>query len=676
LRRCSRGAWLKGSADTVAGKGRPPGLRYALLLCACGAWGQGFSLESVLSTPFPSELRAAAGGGKVAWVSNTRGRRNVFVAEAAEYRARRITNYTEDDGQELSGLRWTPDASAIVYVRGRAEEVWIVRLDGSAPRKIGDGNSPAISPKGDRVAWVRQGAIWWAGLDGKGAQTIAVRGTASGPVWSPDGERLTFTSARGDHSLIGVIEPATGTVRFLDPATDFDRNPEWSRDGRSVAFLRVPSSGKRQVREAQRAGEPWSIRIADAETGQGRELLRADAGRGSVFREVTARNQLLWADGDRIVFPWERDGWTHLYSIAAAGGKPRLLTPGEFEVEDVDLPAGAREAVYSSNQGDIDRRHLWRIAVAGGAPVQVTSGAGIEVAPSGDAFLQSDAVRPMHPVVRVDGKVRDLEQLPAEFPLRQMVAPQQVIFSSADGMQLHGQLFLPAHKPASGRSPALVFFHGGSRRQMLLGWHPMYYYSNAYAMNQYLASLGYIVLSVNYRSGIGYGMEFREALDYGPSGASEFNDVQGAGVYLRSRADVDGARIGAWGGSYGGYLTAMALARASDLYRAGVDFHGVHDWARELNIPPTEPDYQRAFQSSPMAFLATWRSPVLLIAGDDDPDVQFNQTVMLAYALRRQGVEMERMILPDEVHDFLLHRSWRATYEESARFLLRHLPVQ
>ena len=125
----------------------------------------------------------------------------------------------------------------------------------------------------------------------------------------------------------------------------------------------------------------------------------------------------------------------------------------------------------------------------------------------------------------------------------------------------------------------MIFFHGGSRRQMLLGWHYMDYYHNAYGMNQYLASLGYVVLAVNYRSGIGYGLNFREAINYGASGASEFNDVLGAGLYLRTRPDVDPKRIGLWGGSYGGYLTALGLARASDLFAAGVDFHGVHDWS-------------------------------------------------------------------------------------------------
>ena len=171
---------------------------------------------------------------------------------------------------------------------------------------------------------------------------------------------------------------------------------------------------------------------------------------------------------------------------------------------------------------------------------------------------------------------RDLapQTVPADFPAAKLVVPQQVIFSAADGMRIHGQLFLPDDGKA--KHPAVVFFHGGSRRQMLLGWNPMGYYSNAYAMNQYLASRGYVVLSINYRSGIGYGLNFRQALHFGPGGASEYNDVIGAGLYLRSRADVDGKRIGAWGGSYGGYLTALALARASDLFAAGVDLHGVH----------------------------------------------------------------------------------------------------
>jgi dipeptidyl aminopeptidase/acylaminoacyl peptidase len=226
----------------------------------------------------------------------------------------------------------------------------------------------------------------------------------------------------------------------------------------------------------------------------------------------------------------------------------------------------------------------------------------------------------------------------------------------------------------------VIFFHGGSRRQMLLGWHYMGYYANAYAFNQYLTSRGFVVLSVNYRSGIGYGLEFREALGYGAAGASEYRDVVGAGLYLRTRPDVDPARIGLWGGSYGGYLTALGLARASDLFAAGVDLHGVHDWNVVIRnfAPDWDPKAQAerariAFEASPLADVKTWRSPVLIVHGDDDRNVPFSESVDLAAALRGQGVAFETLVLPDEVHGFLLHDSWRRALQAAAEFFERHM---
>jgi dipeptidyl aminopeptidase/acylaminoacyl peptidase len=216
---------------------------------------------------------------------------------------------------------------------------------------------------------------------------------------------------------------------------------------------------------------------------------------------------------------------------------------------------------------------------------------------------------------------------------------------------------------------------------MLLGYPAMDYYSNAYAMNQYLASRGFIVLSVNYRGGIGYGLNFREAEHYGPNGASEYNDILAAAKYLQSRPDVDPKRIGIWGGSYGGYLTALALARNSDVFAAGVDFHGVHDWNLEDNASDwrrgsnAERDAiaARAFASSPMADIDRWKSPVLLIHGDNDPEVAYAQTPLLADALRARHVPVEELIFPDEVHDFLLHRDWLAAYTAAAAFFERTL---
>jgi dipeptidyl aminopeptidase/acylaminoacyl peptidase len=183
------------------------------------------------------------------------------------------------------------------------------------------------------------------------------------------------------------------------------------------------------------------------------------------------------------------------------------------------------------------------------------------------------------------------------------------------------------------------------------------------------------VLSVNFRSGIGYGMNFREAPQYGATGASDFQDVEAAGRYLRARPDVDPERIGVWGGSYGGYLTAMALARLPDTFRAGVDLHGVHDWAVEYDLALTDSLAKTAAASSPLAFVNTWRSPVLLIQGDDDRNVKFNQTVLLADALRQRKVPVEELIFPDEVHEFLLWRHWVEAYEAADRFFEKYLSV-
>jgi len=670
---------------------------------------QPFTLQQALSAPFPEELVAAPAGGAIAWVYNAQGARNLWIATPPEYQGRAVTAYTEDDGQELGELAWTPDARALVYVRGGASNsrgeypnplslpagveqgLWIVAAGGGPPRRLGEGHSPAVSPKGDRVAYLKQGQVWWVPLadSAKPEQLVHARGTAQALRWSPDGAKLAFASGRGDHGFIAVYDVAAKTLRFLDPSVDRDVEPVWSPDGAQIAFIRIPAAEPTLPFTPRRVAPPWSIRVADVATGRGREVWKADAGRGSAFREIVAENQLLWGAGSRLVFPWEKDGWTHLYAVPLSGGAAALLTPGAFEVEHVTRTPDGREVVFSSNQDDLDRRHVWRVSVAGGKPQAVTSGTGIEWAPAvasdgkAVALLRADARKPPRPAILTgSGAARELAAgaIPADFPEAALVEPQQVLLSASDGVIVHGQLFLPRNLRPGERRPAVIFFHGGSRREMLLGWHYLYYYRNAYALNQYLASRGFIVLSVNYRSGIGYGLEFREALHYGAQGASEFGDVLGAGLYLRGRGDVDPKRIGLWGGSYGGFLTAMGLARASDLFAAGVDLHGVHQWNVEIRnwVPDYDPEQRADFaklalESSPIAYVKDWRSPVLLIQGDDDRNVQFSQTVDLAAALRPLGVEVEQLVFPDEVHDFLTHAHWLAAYHAAAEFLERKL---
>lgn len=667
------------------------------------------ALEQIMSYAFPSNLLASQKSEKLAWVQNKEGVRNIWYAQGPQFQPRQLSNYTSDDGQAISELTFTHDEKAIVYVRGAApnrngevpnpalitdgtlQQIWKLNLKmGSELELLTTGRGLAVHPSQNLIAFVKQGNVWLYDL----AQNISrplvnIRGVAAGLEWSPDGTKLGFVSLRGTHAFVAIFDISQNKLQYISPSVDRDITMAWSCDGSKLAFLRIPNERGQLIFEPHRSGLPYSIWVYELKSKQTCKVWEAKPGTGSVFRNVSAKNQIFWGADDYIVFPYEGEGWTHLYRVSANGRnqQAKLLTPGSFEVQFVAMSADGKTMLYSGNKGDVDRQHIWTVGIKVGKPTQVTQGTGVEwspvMTPKGNmAFLGSNGTSPAFAQLKLQGETTKplITNILSHYPKDRLVQPQQVIFSSVDGMKIHGQLFIPKNLRKGDKRPAVVFFHGGSRRQMLLGFHHKEYYHHAYAMNQYLASKGYVVLSVNYRSGIGYGMKFREALNYGAAGASEFNDVLGAGLYLQSRKEVDPQKIGLWGGSYGGYLTAMGLARASDMFVAGVDIHGVYNWNVIIQnfIPAYDPnsrkDYAKiAYDSSPVAFIKTWRSPVLLIHGDDDRNVPFSESVNLVESLRKQKVPFEQLVFPDEVHDFLLHRSWVNAYKAAADFFDRKL---
>jgi dipeptidyl aminopeptidase/acylaminoacyl peptidase len=690
-----------------------------LLLCSpfpCSAQTapRAFSLEQVLSSPFPTGLVSAEHGGRIAWVFAAKGERNVWVAEAPNFEARQVTHYAGDDGMPIAALQLTPDGKTVVYARGSevnsasetadptsnvekpVQQVWAADVDKGEPRLLGDMGCDEeecediqISPNGEFAVWAAKKQIWIAPIYGKSdakakALTFA-RGNNAQPKWSPDGKKIAFISDRGDHSFVVIYEFGRNTLRYVSPSADRDLFPRWSPDGSQLAFVRLVGKEMKQPL-IPLSPLPWAIWVYDVAGDSAREIWKSGPALDDSLPFLTEDKSFQFAGKNRIIFSSEQDGWNHLYSVATTGGAATLLTPGKFETEDVALSGDKTTVIYSSNQAgsdplDIDRRHLWRVSVEGGAPQALTHGESMEWTPLEVAgkvvCLGSTATTPAMPyVVTASGREMIAKAaLPADFPSSQLVTPKQVIFKSADGWEIHGQLFEP--KQAAPR-PALIFIHGGSIRQMMLGFHYMDYYHNAYAMNQYLASRGYVVLSVNYRTGIMYGRHFREPSDGGPRGGAEYKDIVAAGKYLQSLPNVDAKRIGLWGGSYGGYLTAMGLAHDSDMFSAGVDLHGVHDWSDfKEEIPADAPDHddavKLAFQSSPNAAIATWKSPVLLIQGDDDRNVPFSQTVDLLQRLRAQKVHVEELIFPDEIHGFLLWKSWIRAYGATDEFFGREL---
>lgn len=555
--------------------------------------------------------------------------------------------------------RWSPDGSKLAFVSDRADHSFIGILD---VRKrtvtfvspgVDRDTSPTWSPDGKRIAFIRRPGLPFGQQAQAGSGGI---GNPPGPAYNPatagmrgqGGQRGEGAGPRGGAVQGGLRGAAANAPLAQVPGLYSSTLP----GGYRVSFM-----------------------VADAATGEAREFWHPAA-------DDTASmgvNTIQWA-GDSVLFTAEPGEWLRVFAVKVDGGNnaaPLPITQDGGFVEGAaftSLSPDGRTLFYCTNFGDTERRHVWKVPTSGGEPVQLTRGEGIETYPvplaslTQVAMLAADARRPQAVALTpaAGGEPRRVyPTLPKDFPLEQQVVPQDVITKAADGLSIHNQIFVPKDIPPGERRPALIFVHGGPVRQMLLGYHYMWFYHMAYAMNQWLAAQGYVVLSVNYRSGVGYGKSFRTAANTGQRGNAEYQDVVAGAQYLQGRPDVDPKRVGIWGLSYGGLLTAQALARNSDIFVAGVDFAGVHLYTNALDPENV------AYKSSSIAAIDTWKSPVLLVHGDDDRNVAFTQTTGLVQLLRARNVHHEVIVFPDDVHESLIHARWLYTFDRMQTFLDR-----
>jgi dipeptidyl aminopeptidase/acylaminoacyl peptidase len=424
-------------------------------------------------------------------------------------------------------------------------------------------------------------------------------------------------------------------------------------------------------------GYTMSFWVADVATGEGKESWHNKKD----DKDFTSISAIEWTGADHVIFEAEPQEWMRWYTVRLRpdardnSDAPVLLTPGEGAVEHTAVSADGNVLFYSTNAGDIERRHIWKVPTAGGPAEQLTKGETIETYPAAIAsgkqlaVLGGDAKRPFGVgiVPAGGGAAKYVYPSLASFPIDAEVVPQLVLTKAADGMEIHNQVFVPKDLKPGERRPAIVFVHGGPVRQMLLGYHYMHFYHIAYAVNQWLASRGYVVMSINYRSGIGYGKSFRTAPNTGGRGNAEYQDVIAGGKYLQTRPDVDPNRVGIWGLSYGGVLTSQALARNSDVFKVGVDLAGVHLWGSSL-----DPD-NVSYKASTISAIDGWKSPVLLVHGDDDRNVQFSQTTGLVQLLRAHDVYHELIVFTDDTHEPLLHTRYLYAFTRMEEFLGRFL---
>lgn len=671
-------------------------------LFLCGSYltnAQKFTLEDIKTYPFPTELTTSPKGNKIAWAFDEQGKRNIYVAEGPSFASRKLTNYDKDDGQELTGVSISADGKWVVYVRGGDHganwdelepvnpsfspeplkvSVWTIPYAGGEPKLLGEGDAPSISPKGDWVAYIFKGQVWTVPIDGSKNATklFTTRGSVSSLVWSPDGNKLAFVTDRGDHELIGIYSFNGPAISWMAPNFSKDSSPRWSPDGSQMTFVRTPGEGGSPKTILKRHHWPWAIMVGDVATGNAKQIWEAPKTLAGSRPSTQGGANLHWGAGDRIAFLSYEDGWPQLYSISSKGGASLQLTKGNFMCEYISMSGDGKWLMASANTGpdklDIDRRHIIRVPIDKPAMEVLTPGDGLEWTPylTGDGssivFLSATAQRPPLPAFMNFGKdtpkLVAQKNIPDNFPQNKLIVPKQITFQSPYGFTVHGQIFEPTGGPA--KKPAIIYVHGGPPRQMLLGWHYSDYYSNSYSYNQYLANLGFIVITVNYRLGIGYGFEFHQPEKAGTAGASEYIDVKAAGEWLAKQPNVDPTRIGIYGGSYGGYLTAMGLAKDSKLFAVGVDIHGVHDrtvgraknWLmpdQYERAPDAEEALKVAWESSPVAYVSTWTSPVLIIQGDDDRNVRISESTDLVQRLQEKGVPMETLMIVDDTHHWM-----------------------
>ncbi|WP_232424789.1 S9 family peptidase [Algoriphagus resistens] len=668
---------------------------------------QSFTMEQVGKFSFPSELISSPAGEKIAWAMNEQGKRNVYFSEGPDFEPKKLTGFNEDDGQEISSLQFTPDGNWLIFVRGGDHgggnssstvnaqnlpklpkvEIWKINLADGKVETIAEADDP-FTGFPHKVGYLKGGQIWVADLESSSepTQLFEAKGNVNYAQYSPDGTKLAFVSNRGSHSLTGIYQDNQTPIQWVSPSFHRDVLPQWSPDGKKLAFIRL-QGGKGAAFDLLKPRHiPWEIWIADVETGNAEKLWKAPQTlRGSYPYPFFSFS----ADGN-LVFQSYEDGWQHLYTLEVATGKTTLLTPGDYMVEQIKINPDRTKLIFSVNAGsdpeDLDRRHIGSIDIPSSKLTWETSGQGIEAYPvwigneGKMAYFSASSKRPHLIAVKDGAKIKLLQEsiIPDDFPQASLVVPKQVKFTAPDGTLVYGQLFEKEAGPA--KKPGVVFAHGGPQRQMLLGWSYMDYYSNTYALNQYLAELGFVVLSVNYRLGIGYGYEFHRPANGYYQGAVEYQDIKSAGEFLASMPQVDGDKIGIYGGSYGGYLTALALARDSGLFKVGVDIHGVHDLDGRYELPETyevasdlDSAKKIAWESSPMADLNTWSSPVLFIHADDDRNVAVSQTADLIRRFEELGKSYQSILIPGDTHHWMKWSNMIRVNQATADFLKKHL---
>ncbi|MEM9358474.1 MAG: prolyl oligopeptidase family serine peptidase [Pseudomonadota bacterium] len=691
------------------------------------AVAQPFEIEELLGLPHVQRYIGSAAG-DVAWVERSGPSFAIHVARAPGYDREELISFDEDTGQPISLIGFGPD-SEVLFVRGKPgfNPAHTPLPKPLALLSISEGktsanvvlddmslgfSSPLVSADQQTMYFAGGSAVYQLELQGKGKPKplFQVRGRVADLIESPDLGKLAFISdrslyERGKYSFVGVFDLSKNTITYMSPGLGFDQDIVWSPDSTQLAFVRFAYEPKTWRFSNHREGAPFDIVVADVASGEGRAVFTSVPGYGARFNGFSSSGytglggsgSLLWLSNGTLLFPYEKTGWKHIYAVPSTGGDALQITKGEFEVHAI-LSSFDRDTAYflSNSEEDLARLGLYKLDIANGlSPTRVRFDeaggmpSSLGALPGGKLLYEfAGGQSPSRLVLRhQDGAERQLSSGPRpESPITERLpAPEVIEFKARDGVRLQAVLYRPANELEGSKHPVVVHSHGGSRYQTRPVWQLGFGYRTVL---RYLASKGYYVVSVNFRSGTGYGLDFREPESYGGRGAGDAFDFIDTAKYLAmSVPEIDPDRMAIFGHSYGGHNVTNVLAR-SDVYAAGITSAGVGDWVVEMekdfrevlpfNVPQRVMLEKLAYESSAISQIDKWGDePLLILHGDNDPSAAMQQSLELYHALRRRGIETEAEIFPGEDHGIKRYQSQVRYLEAIDTFLQKHLgPIE
>ncbi len=385
-------------------------------------------------------------------------------------------------------------------------------------------------------------------------------------------------------------------------------------------------------------------------------------------------------DQKRLWFLSERDGWMHLYSLdaSAAGATARQLTQGKWEITDIALSQDRTRFYLTTTEVHPGERHLYSLPIDGGARTKLTSmtgGSAGEVSPDDSTIglIYSASTKPHEVYLMANQPGAAAKQITTtptdEWRAHKWIDPQLITYKTRDGVEVYARLFTPEMIGAKRdpNAPAVVFVHGAGYAQNAHKYWASYF--REYMFHNLLASRGYVVLDPDYRASSGYGRDWRTAI-YRQMGGKDLDDVVDGAKYLADTQKVNPKRIGVYGGSYGGFITLMAMFTSPDTFAAGAALRPVTDWshynhnytANILNEPQNDPEAYR--KSSPIYFAEGLKGALLILHGMVDTNVLFQDSVRLVQRLIELRKENWSVgIFPVENHGFEEESSWADEYK-------------